>query len=128
MKSWTFCPCVMPANAAYCRPTKTPACRDGDQEAGLTVRETERRERSIAFSGKTIRIRAGGVTRTSWRSDFRELGTVPEIDQWDTWNMGIGIVVMLPAEDAATALRVVPGAVEIGRVEAASGPRRVRWA
>jgi hypothetical protein len=24
MKSWTFCPCVMPANAAYCRPTKTP--------------------------------------------------------------------------------------------------------
>jgi CDP-glycerol glycerophosphotransferase len=25
-----------------------------------------------------IRIRAGGVTRTSWRSDFRELGTVPE--------------------------------------------------
>jgi predicted transcriptional regulator len=33
---------------------------DGDQETRLTVRETERRERSIAFSGKTIRIRPDG--------------------------------------------------------------------
>ena len=57
-----------------------------------------------------------------------ELGTVPEVDQWDTWNMGIGLVVIVPESDAAAALRVVPGAVTIGRVEAASGPRRVRWA
>ena len=26
MKSWTFWPWVMSANAAYCRPTKTPEC------------------------------------------------------------------------------------------------------
>ena len=30
---------------------------DGDQETGLTVRETERRERSIALSATTISIR-----------------------------------------------------------------------
>ena len=35
---------------------------------------------------------------------------------------------MVPEADAAAALRVVPGAVQIGRVEAATGPRRVRWA
>ena len=73
------------------------------------------------------------IDRSAWEVPpiFRvlaELGTVPEVDQWDTWNMGIGLVVMLPEADAAAALRVVPGAVKIGRVEAASGPRRVRWA
>jgi hypothetical protein len=26
MKSWTCCPCVIPANAAYCRRTNTPDC------------------------------------------------------------------------------------------------------
>jgi phosphoribosylformylglycinamidine cyclo-ligase len=73
------------------------------------------------------------IDRGSWEVPqvFRvlaELGTVPEVDQWDTWNMGIGLVVIVPASDAAAALRVVPGAVNIGRVEAATGPRRVRWA
>ena len=73
------------------------------------------------------------IDRTSWEVPalFRvlaELGTVPEVDQWDTWNMGIGLVVMVPAEDAAAALRVVPNAKVIGRVEEARGPRRVRWA
>jgi phosphoribosylformylglycinamidine cyclo-ligase len=56
------------------------------------------------------------------------MGDVPEAERWDTWNMGIGLVAMVPATDAPAALRVVPGAVLIGRVEAASGPRRVRWA
>ena len=73
------------------------------------------------------------IDRGTWEvpAIFRvlaELGTVPEVDQWDTWNMGIGLVVIVPESDAATALRVVPGAVAIGRVEATSGPRRVRWA
>jgi phosphoribosylformylglycinamidine cyclo-ligase len=73
------------------------------------------------------------IDRGAWEvpAIFRvlaELGTVPEVDQWDTWNMGIGLVVIVPESDAAAALRVVPGAVAIGRVEAASGPRRVRWA
>lgn len=73
------------------------------------------------------------IDRSAWEvpavfSVLAELGTVPETDQWDTWNMGIGLVVMVPSNDAAAALRSVPDAVEIGRVEAASGPRRVRWA
>lgn len=73
------------------------------------------------------------IDRSSWEvpAIFRviaELGTVPEVDQWDTWNMGIGLVVIVPKEDVAAALRVVPGAVAIGRIEAASGARRVRWA
>ena len=29
-----------------------------------------------------------------------ELGRVPEDDQWDTWNMGIGLVVMVAESDA----------------------------
>jgi phosphoribosylformylglycinamidine cyclo-ligase len=73
------------------------------------------------------------IDRSAWEVPalFRvlaELGTVPDVDQWDTWNMGIGLVVMVPDEDAAAALRAVPNAVKIGRVEAAGGPRRVRWA
>jgi phosphoribosylformylglycinamidine cyclo-ligase len=73
------------------------------------------------------------IDRSAWEvpAIFRvlaELGTVPEVDQWDTWNMGIGLVVIIPASDAAAVLRVVPGAVTIGRVTAASGARRVRWA
>jgi len=72
------------------------------------------------------------IDRGAWEvpAIFRvlaELGTVPELDQWDTWNMGIGLVVMVPANEAAAALRSVPGAVQIGHVEAANGPRRVRW-
>jgi len=73
------------------------------------------------------------IDRTAWTvpAIFRvlaELGTVPEVDQWDTWNMGIGLVVIVPPSDEGAAVRVVPGAVAIGRVEEARGERRVRWA
>ena len=73
------------------------------------------------------------IDRSAWEvpAIFRvlaELGTVPDVDQWDTWNMGIGLIAMVPESEEATALRVVPGAVAIGHVEAARGPRRVRWA
>jgi phosphoribosylformylglycinamidine cyclo-ligase len=73
------------------------------------------------------------IDRGAWEvpAIFRvlaELGTVPDVDQWDTWNMGIGLVVIVPESERATALRVVPGAVAIGRVEPARGTRRVRWA
>jgi phosphoribosylformylglycinamidine cyclo-ligase len=73
------------------------------------------------------------IDRSAWEvpAVFRvlaELGTVPDVDQWDTWNMGIGLVVMVPESEEATALRVVPGALVIGHVESARGTRRVRWA
>ena len=73
------------------------------------------------------------IDRSTWQVPpiFRvlaELGTVPEVDQWDTWNMGIGLVVMVPEADAPAALRVVPGAVGARPGRAASGRRRVAGA
>jgi phosphoribosylformylglycinamidine cyclo-ligase len=74
------------------------------------------------------------IDRATWRAPdvFRvlaELGQVDEEEQWDVWNMGIGLVVMVPASDADAALRAVPQAVVIGRVERATpNGRRIRFA
>jgi len=73
------------------------------------------------------------VDRESWIVPpvFRilaELGEVPEDDQWVTWNMGIGLVAVVAAEDERAALRALPDATLIGSVERASGDHRVRWA
>jgi phosphoribosylformylglycinamidine cyclo-ligase len=71
------------------------------------------------------------IDRSSWTVPpvFRMLasmGHVLEDEQWDTWNMGIGLVVMVSAEDERAALRALPEAIAIGRVERATGDRRVR--
>jgi len=74
------------------------------------------------------------IDRGAWRAPdvFRvlaELGQVDEEEQWDVWNMGIGLVVMIPASDADSALRAVPEAIVIGRVERARpNDRRIRFA
>ncbi|MGH2379596.1 MAG: phosphoribosylformylglycinamidine cyclo-ligase, partial [Candidatus Limnocylindria bacterium] len=73
------------------------------------------------------------VDRDSWIVPpvFRilaELGDVPEDDQWDTWNMGIGLVAVVAPEDERAAQRALPDATLIGRVERATGDHRVRWA
>jgi phosphoribosylformylglycinamidine cyclo-ligase len=74
------------------------------------------------------------IDRAAWRVPgvFRalaELGRVPEEEQWDVWNMGIGLVVMVPATDAAAALRAVKDAVVVGTVERARpNQRRIRFA
>lgn len=73
------------------------------------------------------------VDRDSWIVPpvFRilaELGGVPEDDQWVTWNMGIGLVAVVAAEDERAALRALPDATLIGHVERAAGDHRVRWA
>ena len=74
------------------------------------------------------------IDRAAWTvpSLFRvlaELGRVEEQEQWDTWNMGIGLVVIVAAEDAGAAVAAVPDALVIGRVESArDGERRVRFA
>ena len=58
-----------------------------------------------------------------------EMGRVPEDDQWDTWNMGIGLVVMVADGDTDAAVDAVPGAVPLGRVEKSrEGERRIRFA
>ena len=73
------------------------------------------------------------IDRSTWRVPalFRvlaELGSVDEKEQWDVWNMGIGLIVMIAAEDRDAALRAVPEAIAIGRVERArDGQRRVRF-
>ena len=73
------------------------------------------------------------VDRSAWRVPpvFRvlaELGGVPEEDQWDTWNMGIGLVVIVPSDGASAALGAIPDAVMLGHVERArTGERRVRF-
>ncbi len=58
-----------------------------------------------------------------------EWGGVADGDAFDTWNMGIGLVVVMPASDERAALRALPDAIRIGSVEDArpSAPR-VRWA
>ena len=55
-------------------------------------------------------------------------GNVPWNEAWDTWNMGIGLVVVIDPADERAALRAVPDAIAIGRVERASGPKRIRFA
>ena len=61
-----------------------------------------------------------------------EWGGVAEEEAFDTWNMGIGLVVVIAAADERAALRALPDAIRIGTVEPGSPARpdapRVRWA
>lgn len=50
---------------------------------------------------------------------------VAEDDAWSTFNMGIGMCLVLPAEDVPTTLAAVPGARAIGHVEAGGGGIRI---
>jgi len=55
-------------------------------------------------------------------------GGVPTEEMWDTWNMGIGLVAIIDRADERAALRALPDAIAIGRVERDAGDRRVRFA
>ncbi|MBI2773979.1 MAG: phosphoribosylformylglycinamidine cyclo-ligase [Chloroflexi bacterium] len=71
------------------------------------------------------------IDRSTWVVPpvFRILGTmgnVPNGDQWDTWNMGIGLIAIVAREDERAALRALPDAIAIGHVERAVGDRRIR--
>ena len=74
------------------------------------------------------------VDRGSWTVPplFRllvEWGSVAESEAFDTWNMGIGLVVAIAATDERAALRALPDAILIGTVERARPDApRVRWA
>jgi phosphoribosylformylglycinamidine cyclo-ligase len=73
------------------------------------------------------------IDRSAWRvpAVFRalaDMGHVVEDEQWDVWNMGIGLIVIVPASDAAAALRAVDQALIVGVVERArADERRVRF-
>jgi phosphoribosylformylglycinamidine cyclo-ligase len=57
-----------------------------------------------------------------------ELGRVTAQECFDTWNMGIGLVLVVDGEDLVPALDAVPDAVSLGRVVAHREGRRVKFA
>ena len=73
------------------------------------------------------------VDRDSWIVPplFRmlvEWGGVADGEAFDTWNMGIGLVVVVAASDERAALRALPDAIRIGAVERQRPDApRVRW-
>jgi len=73
---------------------------------------------------------AASIDRAAWEIPpvftlLARLGDVEELEQFDTWNMGIGLVVAIPPEAIGAALDAVPGAVALGEVVPHSSGRRV---
>jgi len=73
---------------------------------------------------------AASIDRASWEVPsvftlLARLGDLEEMEQFDTWNMGIGLVVAVPADAVGAALDAVPGAVALGEVVPDSSGRRV---
>jgi phosphoribosylformylglycinamidine cyclo-ligase len=73
---------------------------------------------------------AARIDRESWEVPalftlLARLGDVEEIEQFDTWNMGIGLVVAIAGDSLEAALASTPGAVALGRVVPHSAGRRV---
>jgi phosphoribosylformylglycinamidine cyclo-ligase len=73
---------------------------------------------------------AARVDRDSWEVPavftlLARLGDLEEIEQFDTWNMGIGLVVAIAPDALGAALAAVPGAVALGTVVPHSAGRRV---
>jgi phosphoribosylformylglycinamidine cyclo-ligase len=70
------------------------------------------------------------IDRESWEvpalfSLLARLGDLEEMEQFDTWNMGIGLVVAVAPDTLGAALEAVPGSVALGKVVAHSSGRRV---
>jgi phosphoribosylformylglycinamidine cyclo-ligase len=73
---------------------------------------------------------AAQIDRASWEvpaifSLLGRLGDLDELEEFDTWNMGIGLVVAVAADSLGAALGAVPGAVALGTVVPHSSGRRV---
>ncbi|MDQ2913046.1 MAG: phosphoribosylformylglycinamidine cyclo-ligase [Chloroflexota bacterium] len=73
---------------------------------------------------------AAWIDRESWEvpavfSLLAKLGDLDEVEQFDTWNMGVGLVVSMGADALDDALAAVPGAVALGKVVPHSSGRRV---
>jgi len=73
------------------------------------------------------------IDRSTWQvpplfGALAELGRVPDEEQWDVWNMGIGLVAIVPESDADAALRAAPDAAVIGTVvRARPNERRIQF-
>jgi len=73
---------------------------------------------------------AARIERESWEVPalftlLAKLGDLEEVEQFETWNMGIGLVVAIAADSLDAALAAVPGAVALGEVVPHSAGRRV---
>ena len=73
---------------------------------------------------------AARIERDSWNVPalftlLARLGDLERAEQYDTWNMGIGLVVAIAADALDAALAAVPGAVALGTVVPHSDGRRV---
>jgi phosphoribosylformylglycinamidine cyclo-ligase len=73
---------------------------------------------------------AARIDRQSWEVPavftlLARLGDLDQMEQFDTWNMGIGLVVAIAADALDGALAAVPGAVALGEVVPHSAGRRV---
>jgi len=73
---------------------------------------------------------AASIDRASWEVPalftlLARLGDLEEMEQFDTWNMGIGLVLAIPADAVGATLDAVPGAVALGEVVPHSSGRRV---
>lgn len=70
-----------------------------------------------------------GIDTDSWTppaaiAAIADTGRVPTDDMWDTFNMGIGLCLVLGADDAQRAVGILDGAHIIGHVEPTEGVRR----
>ena len=73
---------------------------------------------------------AAWIERGAWRIPpifglLARLGHVDLAEQFDTWNMGIGLVAVIAPQTLDSALDAIPGAVALGRVVPHSSGRRV---
>ncbi len=66
--------------------------------------------------------KAGAVVyKNSWKTpaimrELQRLGSIPEAEMWDSFNMGIGMIAVVRKEAAKTALKALQGSVVIGEV------------
>ena len=70
-------------------------------------------------------LRKGSWPQTPAIAHVLAAGTVDEDSAWETFNMGLGICLVMPQAAADRALGMVPGAHIVGRVE--PGPAGLAW-
>ncbi|MCI2077140.1 MAG: AIR synthase-related protein, partial [Sphaerochaeta sp.] len=65
---------------------------------------------------KRIRIRENDVRIPPIFPLIQRVGNVTDRDMFNTFNMGVGMIVVVAKEDADAALSVVPGSYRLGEI------------
>jgi phosphoribosylformylglycinamidine cyclo-ligase len=73
------------------------------------------------------------VDRRQWEApqifaEVQRVGGISDDEMARVFNLGIGMVAVVPAGEAGDACRLVEGARVVGEIEAGDGAERVRWA